>query len=211
MRVGGSKPLRSNFRLIAATNRDLQEDVRCGKFREDLYYRLNVMPLVIPPLRERPEDIRGLAEYFLRYFCARHQLPVRPFPLDLLRSLCAYSWPGNVRQLKNFVERYTLLSDGSYLYNPRLNDPAWAGVPLTEESNAVQHTGASDNPFDRSLSLRELEDAYFEHVYRRAGGAVGGKNGVATVLGISRTTAYAWMERLELRDRYHRELVRTDG
>lgn len=207
MRVGGSKPLSSDFRLIAATNRDLLEDVRSGRFREDLYYRLNVMPLVIPPLRERPEDIRGLAEYFLRYFCARHQLALKPFPPELLRSLCGYSWPGNVRQLKNFVERYTLLSDGNSLYHPRLNDPAWAGSPEKTAEDPARASGADGNPFDLGMSLRDLEDAYFEHVYRRADGAVGGRRGVATVLGISRTTAYAWLDRLELRDKYRKELV----
>ena len=111
-RVGGTGVRKVDVRIIAATNRDLEEEVRAGRFREDLYYRLNVIPLHIPPLRERGRDILILADFFLHKFCdAKQRAPLGLNP-TVQKALSAYSWPGNVRELENFMERLSILADG---------------------------------------------------------------------------------------------------
>ncbi len=113
--VGAKRPIRVNFRLISATNRDTVKLVREGKFREDLYYRLNAFPIWIPPLRERPEDIPELARHFLARFPAEEGRCARSISAEALELLSAYSWPGNVRQLENAMFRAVVLSDGCEL------------------------------------------------------------------------------------------------
>ncbi|MCH5277732.1 MAG: sigma-54-dependent Fis family transcriptional regulator [Desulfovibrionaceae bacterium] len=112
-RVGGSGPRKVDVRIIAATNRDLEREVALGHFREDLYYRLNVIPLHLPPLRERGKDILLLARHFLRHFCERRKRPPLALASEAARVLLAYSWPGNVRELENFMERLSILVDGT--------------------------------------------------------------------------------------------------
>lgn len=179
---------------------DLHYDT--DNFREDLYYRLSVVPLRVPPLRERPEDVLYLADCFLRQFAARHQTSALPFGPDEKDMLLAYAWPGNVRELKNYVERCVLLPS--------------AARPLPPGSEAVPAAGAAaDLTFPDVLgrlarplpTMEQLQNAYFEHVYTRADGVVGGAEGVAAVLGMSRTTTYAWIDRLKLKDRYARKLA----
>ena len=109
MRVGGTKPMKLDVRIIAATNRDLEERVRLGEFREDLFYRLNVIPITVPPLRERKEDIPPLIEHFLRKFNAKYRLN-KEIPHAVIDRLVTYHWPGNVRELQNIVERVVVLS-----------------------------------------------------------------------------------------------------
>lgn len=111
-RVGGNGPRSVDVRVIAATNRDLEQEVARGRFREDLYYRLNVIPLQLPPLRERGRDILLLARYFLQRFCERRCRPFLTLAPDTARVLLGYSWPGNVRELENFMERLSILVDG---------------------------------------------------------------------------------------------------
>ena len=111
-RVGGTGVRKVDVRIIAATNRDLEEEVRAGRFREDLYYRLNVIPLHIPPLRERGRDILILADFFLHKFCEAKQRAALGLSHDVQKALSAYSWPGNVRELENFMERLSILADG---------------------------------------------------------------------------------------------------
>lgn len=111
IRLGGKKPIRVDFRLLTATNEDLEEMVRQGRFREDLYYRIHVVPLFVPPLRERVEDIPLLVDYFLRVYCAANQLPVRRVADDTLLAMKRYAWPGNVRELENVVQRLVLMVD----------------------------------------------------------------------------------------------------
>jgi DNA-binding NtrC family response regulator len=111
-RLGGKKPIKVDFRLICATNEDLEEMVRQGKFREDLYYRIHVVPIFVPPLRERAEDIPLLVDYFVRLYCAANQLPARRVADDALEALKRYRWPGNVRELENVVQRLVLMTDG---------------------------------------------------------------------------------------------------
>ena len=111
-RVGGSGPRKVDVRIIAATNRDLEREVALGRFREDLYYRLNVIPLQLPPLRERGKDILLLARHFLQRFCERRNRPPLTLAPEAARVLLGYSWPGNVRELENFMERLSILVDG---------------------------------------------------------------------------------------------------
>ena len=201
MRVGGTKLIRSNFRLVAATNRNLLEKVQNGTFREDLYYRLNVVPINIPPLRERPEDIRALAQFFLEHFSRQYDMEIRPFPQLLREKMLAYGWPGNVRQLKNFVERYCLYMDSDLV----------TFTTIDEHQKMQKQQSDADGIFDRDLTVRELNDAYFEHVFKKKNGVISGKNSVISVLGISKPTAHAWMNRLHLREKYNIKLVSEDS
>jgi DNA-binding NtrC family response regulator len=111
-RVGGTEEVSAECRFIAATNRDLEKAVRSGEFREDLYYRLNVIPVHLPPLRERGDDVLLLARHFLDEYCRRHGMPLRGLSAEAETLLKAYPWPGNIRELKNEIERAVLLTDG---------------------------------------------------------------------------------------------------
>lgn len=215
MRVGGTKKLHSNFRIITATNRDLANEIHRGRFREDLYYRLNVISISIPPLRERKDDILFLADYFLKYFCARHQLPLKHFSPEVKQRLLNYPWPGNVRQLKNQIERYCILSNNDISFPP-VQAEAEKGIQATPIQTDAPYRNTS-LPLDDSVpasfsqkpSLQDLNNNYFEYIYTITNGAVGGANGIASILGISRTTAYAWIERLGLKEKYRLVLRRS--
>jgi len=112
-RLGGKKPIRVDFRLISATNEDLEEMTRDGRFREDLYYRIHVVPIFVPALRERVEDIPILADYFIGVYCAANGVPVKHIEADALLALKRYSWPGNVRELENAIQRLVVMTDGN--------------------------------------------------------------------------------------------------
>jgi DNA-binding NtrC family response regulator len=153
VRLGGKKPIKVDFRLICATNENLEEMVKDGKFREDLYYRIHVVPIFVPPLRERVEDIPILIEYFLSVYCAANRMPVKRLSEDAQQALKRYSWPGNVRELQNVVQRLVLMTDedtivlenlpGDVLQATRGNRqdrfhlPA-TGIRLDEELEAVE-------------------------------------------------------------------------
>ena len=204
MRVGGTKILHSNFRLITATNRNLESEIKRGRFREDLYYRLNVVSIRIPPLRERKDDVICLVDYFLQYYCLRYQLPLKHLSADTKQKIMNYPWPGNVRELKNYVERYCVLSDND-IFPPPVQ---------TEAPQATAHSSSTEAvpvPFNKKPSLQDLNDKYFEYIYTLTNGSVGGVNGIASILGISRTTAYAWIERLGLKEKYRLVLKRFEA
>jgi two-component system, NtrC family, nitrogen regulation response regulator NtrX len=112
-RIGGNKPVQVDVRVLAATNKELEAEIAAGRFREDLYYRLNVVPITVPPLRERREDVEQLVIHFLRQLAARDGLPARDITDDALRRLAELEWPGNVRELRNTVERLVILATGS--------------------------------------------------------------------------------------------------
>ena len=142
VRVGGTKTLTSDFRLIAATNRDLENEVAAGNFRQDLFYRLNMMPITIPPLREREDDVILLARHFLSQYAVKHNKPsLRMWPEDIT-ILTAYPWPGNIRELKNVMERAVLLSKNERLDFGPLHG---GGVPpyamTTAQNNDGEKTG----------------------------------------------------------------------
>jgi len=117
-RLGSTRTIQVNVRLVAATNRDLTALVRKGDFRSDLYYRLNVFPIALPALRERREDIPALVEHFVDFFCHRMGRQIEHVPLQTLSALCSYEWPGNIRELQNLIERAVILSDDGILPNP---------------------------------------------------------------------------------------------
>ncbi len=128
-KVGSDRVTRVDVRVIAATHRDLAAEVAAGRFREDLFYRLNVVPIVVPPLRERPDDIELLARAFLEEYCAANDLPPKTFDDDVLRALRRYPWPGNVRELRNQVERMAILCPGRVIRTEDLSAEVRAGLP----------------------------------------------------------------------------------
>ena len=182
-RVGGSRVIASDFRLAAATNRNLEREVAAGRFRRDLFYRLNVIPLRLPPLRERGSDPIMLANHFIELFSHRFSRPPGVLTADDEHRLLHYSWPGNVRELKNVIERAVLLSDGEAL---QLNLP---------ESSTRPSSGLIDD----SPSLDELQRRYINIVLEKTGGRIGGPGGAAEVLGMKRTSLYARMRAVGLK------------
>jgi len=134
-RVGGRDPIRVNVRIVAATNRDLEAAVKENHFREDLYHRLNVIPVILPPLRERKADIAPLAEYFLRRYAAESKKQFTEVAEDALVKLCAFHWPGNVRELANVIERAVVLGGGSTLTVNDLPSRIVAAAPMDQNDN----------------------------------------------------------------------------
>ena len=178
-RLGCGRTHRINVRLVAATHRDLGEMVTKKEFRSDLYYRLNVFPVVLPPLRERREDIPELASHFVEVFARRMGKRIDRIPQDILDAFVSYSWPGNVRELQNLIERAVIRSDDGVLANPL---PGRTPATVT----------VSDNRFRDSTRALILE------ALREAGWVVGGPAGAAARLGLKRTTLIAKMKKLGL-------------
>ena len=178
-RLGGTRTHRVDVRLVAATNRDLADMVRDGEFRIDLYYRLNIFPILVPPLRARREDIPALVAHFVELFGRRMGKPIHHVPSVTMAALCSYDWPGNIRELQNLVERAVILSDGGVLPNP---------LPASE-NRAVVMTPSTPTLKDseRRLILQSLENT---------GWVVGGAHGAAATLGLNRTTLINKMKRL---------------
>jgi DNA-binding NtrC family response regulator len=154
-RVGGSVDIRVDVRVVAATNRNLQEEVRAGKFREDLFYRLNVLPIVLPPLRERADDIPLLLDFYLDTYNREFKKKVRGVTPDAIKRLQSYSWPGNIRELRNAVERAMLLSDGEML---AASDFTLGGAVVHLSDRVELPTGGIDlEQLERSLVVQALE------------------------------------------------------
>ena len=155
-RVGGAVDLKVDVRVIAATNRNLEEEVRAGRFREDLYYRLNVMPVVLPPLRERPEDIPQLANYYVDIYNTEFRKRVRGLSKDAMDRLKAYRWPGNVRELRNAVERAMLLAEGDELAPVHFPMSGGLAARLSEQV-PLPVNGIDLEQLERSLVVQALE------------------------------------------------------
>lgn len=170
-RVGSNKTLKVDVRLVAATNKQLLELVKKGGFREDLYYRLNVINITVPPLRERPEDIPGLAAHFLRKYGRKMSKQIEGFTSEAMEKLINYSWPGNVRELENVVERAVILCDAARI---GAQDLSITAMPPMKESGA--------NP-----SLEEMEKDYILRVLKEANG---NQSKASQILGIDRKTLY---------------------
>jgi formate hydrogenlyase transcriptional activator len=185
-RVGGTQPIRVDLRVIAATNRDLDEDVRAGRFRADLFYRLNVLPLRMPPLRERREDIPTLATHFLDLYARRLRKPLQGFTAATMRRLEAYDWPGNVRELQNVVERLCVLATG----------PTVSGEPTTTLPSVSRRQGDASGD-----SLQAVEKRHIEATLEAAGGRIEGPDGAAARLGLAPSTLRARMRRVGIRRR----------
>ena len=166
-RVGGTAVLTSDFRTIAATNRNLKEEIAAGRFREDLFYRLNTYTIVVPPLRDRREDIAPIAEYYRQEFAKAYRLPVERISESALATLRIYDWPGNVRELRNVIERAVITCRGPIITTDNL--PFNETVPRMESD----------------LNLKQIERFYIERALERTGG---NKSRAAGMLGISRKT-----------------------
>ncbi len=161
-RVGGTKPLRTDVRIVAATNRDLEEALRAGSFREDLYFRLNVIGISLPPLRARPEDVDLLASHFLAEFARELGRPLHGFTAEALARLRAHSWPGNVRELRNVVERAVLMSEGTLVGagDVGLSALASSTLPVRWHPNLPQD-GLALAEIERAVVLEALERSGF--------------------------------------------------
>jgi transcriptional regulator with GAF, ATPase, and Fis domain len=183
-RVGSGKTHHINIRLIAATHRDLTEMVRRKEFRNDLYYRINVFPVVLPPLRERRQDIPQLVSYFVEVFAQRVGKQINRIPKETLDAFTSYSWPGNVRELQNLIERAVICSDNGVLLSPL---PSSDGNPVVSTTSEVTPAGHTFKDFERALIL---------HTLQAAGWVVGGPYGAAARLGLKRTTLITKMKKL---------------
>jgi formate hydrogenlyase transcriptional activator len=185
-RLGGTKTIRVRVRLVAATNRDLPGMVRDGQYRSDLYYRLNVFPIVLPALRERPDDIPRLVRHFTQRFARRMGRQVESIPADAMAALVRYPWPGNVRELENVIERAVILSPGTDLQVP-VGDLQAAALPI-----APAPAGA---PAGNS-SLADAEREHIVRILRETDWVLGGPGGAAAKLGMKRTTLQSKMKKL---------------
>jgi formate hydrogenlyase transcriptional activator len=182
-RVGGTQTLRTEARVIAATNRDLLKMVGEGTFREDLYYRLSVFPLHIPPLRERREDIPVLVEHFTKVFARRLEKPIDRISKATMARLTEYRWPGNVRELENVVERAVILARG---------DDLVVGPGICPPAGKKGGSGALP------LRLEEIEKSAIEQALSESGGRIGGHGGAAERLGLRATTLSSKLRKYRL-------------
>jgi formate hydrogenlyase transcriptional activator len=190
-RLGSTRTLRTDARLIAATNRDLETLVSEQKFRSDLYYRLNVFPVRIPALRERPEDIPLLVRHFVQQFSRRMSKAIDTIPSDTMTTLVRYPWPGNIRELQNVIERAVVLTKGPALNIPGDNLRASNANPI-----ALAATAASPNI--RAV-LNDAERKQIVAVLEQTNWTVAGPNGAAARLGIKRSTLQSRMQKLGIR------------
>jgi DNA-binding NtrC family response regulator len=181
-RVGGNRTIKVDVRIIAATNRDLKTMVDEGRFRADLYYRLNVFPLNVPPLRERREDIPLLSRYFVQKYAHRMGRKIEIIPTHVLDGLMNYDWPGNIRELQNVIERSVVLSNGPDLH-----------VAMPEMSRSAPIALQ-----DRASNVSDADRARILQVLKEAKGQVGGPDGAAARLGLKRTTLQSRMRKYNI-------------
>jgi formate hydrogenlyase transcriptional activator len=185
-RVGSNKAQSVNVRLIAATSRNLPQMVADGQFRSDLYYRLNVFPIRIPPLRERSSDIPLLVWHFVEYFAGQLNKRIEIIPVEVIQALRRYPWPGNIRELQNFIERAVILSPGKTLNAPleELEQPSLVGASLDTKAEI------------KPVTLEEIERGHILKALTQTRWLVGGPNGAAALLGLNRTTLVSKMQKL---------------
>ena len=183
-RLGSSRTIRVDVRVVAATNQDLFQMVQERRFRADLFYRLNVFPIRVPPLRDRMEDLPMLVRHFVRIFARRMNKEINHIPEEFMSALRLHDWPGNIRELQNILERSVILCSGPVLQLPRvdLKRMVPAKIPMVLRT------------------LAEAEREHISEVLREANGVVGGPNGAAARLGVARTTLLYRMEKLGMRD-----------
>jgi formate hydrogenlyase transcriptional activator len=177
-RLGSSHTTRIDVRIVAATNQNLEDMAAAGRFRMDLYYRLNVFPIRLPPLRDRTEDIPVLVRHFVRTYASRHGKSITHVPDEVLTTLVRYGWPGNIRELQNFIERSVILTKGAELQ-----------APVAELAN-------KRGLIPGARTLAGAERAHIVSVLRDTNWVVGGRNGAAATLGLQRTTLIAKMRKL---------------
>jgi formate hydrogenlyase transcriptional activator len=189
-RLGGAKTIRVDVRVIAATNRDLARAVAEGKFRQDLYYRLNVFPISVPPLRDRAEDIPLLVQFFLARFAIKIGRPIERVPAEAMVRFAVYSWPGNVRELENVIERAVILSPG-----PELQVPA--ELLAVEEESPPKLPAPQPTPTRAEVaSLEDVERQHILAVLKRSGWRIEGDTGAARTLGLNPSTLRSRIKKL---------------
>jgi formate hydrogenlyase transcriptional activator len=205
-RLGSNRSLHVDVRVIAATNGDLAQLVEEKRFRSDLYYRLNVFPILIPPLRERREDVPLLVRYFVQKISRRQNKTVEYVPSDVMDALVNYSWPGNVRELENLIERAVLLSPGKELQVPiaelKASRSNGARSMLVGDSIAMVPLDNSPAPKPATGPLATLEETQRQHILRalrQTEWRLSGPKGAAKLLGIKRTTLQARMRKLGIK------------
>jgi len=181
-RLGSARTIHVDVRMIAATHRDLSAMIRNSQFREDLFYRLNVFPIEIPPLRERREDIELLVQFFVSRLSRRMQKQIRSVPKSAMEALVNADWPGNIRELENFVERCVILTQGDELNVPRTELKSFSGGTVVPAAS----------------SFRQAERQVIIDALKSASGRIAGKGGAAELLGLKRTTLQNKMRRLNV-------------
>ena len=206
-RLGSTHTRKVNVRLVAATNRDLEQMVADREFRNDLYYRLNVFPIRIPPLRDRREDIPLLVGYFVQKCAKQMQKRIEAVPVSVMKGLTAWDWPGNIRELENFIERAVILTRGKSLDAPlgelrksKKDEPVRASASRSEDDIAriVRETVASMKGKSAESEHSKKQHDEIVRVLTECKGRVGGAEGAAALMGISRTTLISRMKRLEI-------------
>ena len=190
-RVGGTKTIKVDVRIIAATNIDLEKAVQIGKFREDLYYRINVIPIVIPPLRERIEDILLLAEYFLEYFNRTKKKSIKGFSQEAMNLLINYRWPGNIRELENLIERLVILKGDGIVYPEDLPDK----VRIIRFEEGIIPLTIPDGGINLKDVVEEFENNLIAQALQKAQGV---KNRAAQLLSLNRTTLVEKLKKKKL-------------
>ena len=209
-RVGGTSTIRVDIRFIAVTNQDLEQKVRSGKFREDLFYRLNVIPVYIPPLRERPEDILPLVNAFLRKYNDIFGMQVNDITPEALAALRAYCWPGNIRELENVVERALNFTNEKVIRSEHLPPYLRKAISSSQQSTGLTEragrSGASTNPCAEELDMivpayrNKREESERETIIKALRESSGNKSKAARLLGISRSWLYEKINRLGLKE-----------
>ncbi len=178
-RLGSTRTHQVDVRLVAATNRNLVNMVKRNEFRSDLYYRLNVFPIPLPPLRERPDDIPALVEHFVEIYSRRMDKQIEHIPPETMSALTSYQWPGNIRELQNFVERSVIVTSGDVLHAP---------LASLQSSEGAESLGA--------VTLEDAERNHIRKTLEQTRWVVAGPNGAAARLGIKRSTLYFRMQKL---------------
>src|SRR6266851_2659665 len=178
-RLGSTRTHQVDVRLVAATNRNLVEMVKRNEFRSDLYYRLNVFPIPLPPLRERREDIPALVEHFVEIYTRRMDKQIEHIPPETMSALVSYQWPGNIRELQNFIERSVILTSGNVLHPP-----------------LASLKSATETVSPEAITLEEVERDHIRKILKQTRWVVAGPNGAAARLGIKRSTLYFRMQKL---------------
>ena len=183
-RLGGARTCRVNVRLVAATNRDLLQMIDDECFRADLYYRISVFPILLPPLRDRPEDIPALVLHFVAKYAEQMNKPLKIIPSETMKAMLTYNWPGNIRELQNFIERGVIISPGA-VFEPDLDH-------LQRQKTRLRKDGPTLDDATRNHILRTLDEVDW---------VIGGQHGAASRLGIPRTTLLTKMRRLGIKHR----------
>jgi DNA-binding NtrC family response regulator len=187
-REGGVAPIPLDLRVVAATSLELEPEVRAGRFREDLYFQLSVLPIVVPPLRERLDDLPDLVDHFAEFFAARDQLPYRRFTLAAKNRLRQHGWPGNLRELRNLVQRLLILGQGGDVEAPEVERVLGAAL-APPRAPRVEPGAAYEIDFTKPLreARDDFERAYLGHLLKQAEGSVGK---LAQLCGMERTHLY---------------------